>query len=306
MDQAEQLRNIIKQQNQKQHLARVITVTSGKGGVGKSNVSVNLAIQMSRLGKRVVILDADFGLANIEVMLGIRPKYNLADMMFRGRSIQEIISEGPENIGFISGGSGLREMTGLNRDQIISLVNMMYELDHLADVIIIDTGAGISDAVIELVASSAEVLLIATPEPTSITDAYALLKTLHRHTDFNSGKTSIKVVGNRIQSYEEGRDLYMKLNTVVHKFLGLDMEYLGAIPYDDRLSQAVMKQQPVSIVYPNAPAARALLELAMVLEDERQEISPMEDGRGIAGLFSRIFQHQNKKNSAVREGKKGI
>ena len=292
MDQAEQLRNIIKQQNKQQHLARVITVTSGKGGVGKSNVSVNLAIQLSKLGKRVVVLDADFGLANIEVMLGIRPKYNLADMMFRGKEIQEIISPGPENIGFISGGSGLREMTNLNRDQILSLVNVMYELDHLADVVIIDTGAGISDTVIELVAASAEVLLLATPEPTSITDAYALLKTLHRHPDFDSNRTSIKMVGNRIQSYEEGKDLYNKLNTVVNKFLSLEMDYLGAIPYDDRLSKAVMKQQPVSIAYPNAPAARALLELAMVLEDEQMEMIQVGKGKGIAGFFSRIFQQK--------------
>lgn len=299
MDQAEQLRNIIKKQNRKQHVARVITVTSGKGGVGKSNISVNLAIQMSRIGKRVVVLDADFGLANIEVMLGIRPKYSMADMMFRGRSIREIISEGPENIGFISGGSGLREMTNLGRDQVVSLVNMMYELDHIADVILIDTGAGISDTVMELVAASAEVLLIATPEPTSITDAYALLKTLHRHSDFDSDQTSIKVVGNRIQSYDEGKDLFNKLSAVVGKFLEIEMEYLGAIPYDEKMSQAVMKQQPVSLAYPNAPAARAILELAMVLEDERQEISQINSRNGIAGLFSRIFKGSMKRERKI-------
>ncbi|WP_455057903.1 MinD/ParA family protein [Jutongia sp.] len=292
MDQAEQLRNIIKQQNKKPHSARVITVTSGKGGVGKSNVSVNLAIQMSRMGKKTVILDADFGLANIEIMLGIRPRYNLADMMFRGREVKDIICTGPEGIGFISGGSGLREMTNLNRDQILSLVRMMYELDHYADVVIIDTGAGISDTVIELVASSSEVLLVATPEPTSITDAYALLKTLHRHDGFDPAATSIKMIGNRIQSYEEGRELYLKLNTVVNKFLGMDMDYLGAIPYDERLPKAVMQQQPLSLAFPDAPAARAMLELALVLEDEKKEISPMDTTRGIAGLFTKVFKHQ--------------
>lgn len=291
MDQAEQLRNIIKQQNMKPHSARVITVTSGKGGVGKSNVSVNLAIQMSRMGKKTVILDAAFGLANIEIMLGIRPRYNLADMMFRGREVKDIICTGPEGIGFISGGSGLREMTNLNRDQILSLVRMMYELDHYADVVIIDTGAGISDAVIELVASSSEVLLVATPEPTSITDAYALLKTLHRHNGFDPTATSIKMIGNRIQSYEEGRELYLKLNTVVNKFLGMDMDYLGAIPYDERLPKAVM-QQPLSLAFPDAPAARAMLELALVLEDEKKEISPMDTTRGIAGFFTKVFKHQ--------------
>lgn len=292
MDQAEQLRNIVKQQNKKQRSARVITVTSGKGGVGKSNVSVNLAIQMSRLGKRAVILDADFGLANIEVMLGMRPQYNLADMMFRGKDVKDIICTGPEDIGFISGGSGLREMTNLNKDQILSLVRTMYELDHYADVVIIDTGAGISDTVIELVASSSEVLLVATPEPTSITDAYALLKTLHRHNGFEAGSTSIKMIGNRIQSYEEGKELYLKLNTVVNKFLGMEMEYLGAIPYDECLPRAVMQQQPVSLAYPDAPSARAMLELAMVLEDEKKEIEPMNTAHGLAGLFTKIFKHQ--------------
>lgn len=292
MDQAEQLRNIVKQQNKKQRSARVITVTSGKGGVGKSNVSVNLAIQMGRLGKRAVILDADFGLANIEVMLGMRPQYNLADMMFRGKDVKDIICTGPEDIGFISGGSGLREMTNLNKDQILSLVRTMYELDHYADVVIIDTGAGISDTVIELVASSSEVLLVATPEPTSITDAYALLKTLHRHDGFEAGSTSIKMIGNRIQSYEEGKELYLKLNTVVNKFLGMEMEYLGAIPYDECLPRAVMQQQPVSLAYPDAPSARAMLELAMVLEDEKKEIEPMDTAHGLAGLFTKIFKHQ--------------
>ena len=292
MDQAEQLRNIVKQQNKKQRSARVITVTSGKGGVGKSNVSVNLAIQMSRLGKRAVILDADFGLANIEVMLGMRPQYNLADMMFRGKDVKDIICTGPEDIGFISGGSGLREMTNLNKDQILSLVRTMYELDHYADVVIIDTGAGISDTVIELVASSSEVLLVATPEPTSITDAYALLKTLHRHDGFEAGSTSIKMIGNRIQSYEEGKELYLKLNTVVNKFLGMEMEYLGAIPYDECLPRAVMQQQPVSLAYPDAPSARSILELAMVLDDEKKEIEPMDTAHGLAGLFTKIFKHQ--------------
>ncbi len=294
MDQAEQLRNIIKKQNQKQHLARVITITSGKGGVGKSNISVNLAIQLSRLNKKVIILDADFGLANIEVMLGIRPKYNLADMMFRGKSVQEVISPGPEGIGFISGGSGLKEMSNLTRDQIISLVNMMYELDHLADVVIIDTGAGISDTVMELVAASTEVLLVATPEPTSITDAYALLKTLHRHEDFDKERTSIKMVGNRIQSYEEGKDLFTKLNTVVEKFLDMEMEYLGAVPYDPTLTQAVMKQTPVSLATPNAPSSRAMLELAMVMEDAGLHQDMLHTNRGIAGLFTRIFKRKVK------------
>lgn len=289
MDQAEQLRNIIKKQNTRRHLARVITVTSGKGGVGKSNISVNLAIQLAKMKKRVVILDADFGLANVEVMLGIRPKYSLADMMFRGRSLREVITSGPEGIGFISGGSGLRELTNLNGDQVKSLVGMMYELDQIADVVIVDTGAGISDTVIDLVLSSSEVLLVATPEPTSITDAYALLKTLCHHREFYQNNPMIHMVANRARSYQEGKELFQKLDAVVEKFLKLHMEYLGHIPYDEKLPRSVMRQQPVSIAYPNASSARAMLDLAMLLENEGSG-RERSQGKGLSGLLSRIIQ----------------
>ena len=292
MDQAEQLRKIIKKQNRREHLARVITVTSGKGGVGKSSVSVNLAIQLGSLGKRVVILDADFGLANVEIMLGIRPKYNLADMMFHGRELREIISPGPNSIGFISGGSGLKELTNLNRDQVQNLVRMMYELDNLADVVIIDTGAGISNTVIDLVLASSEVLLVATPEPTSITDAYALLKILCRREEFYQNDTKLHMLANRARDYEEGRELYGKLNAVVEKFLHLHMDYLGNIPYDDKLPKAVMKQQPVVTAYPNAASSRALFQLAMLLDNHMTDGELQENmrGRGVSGLFSKMFR----------------
>lgn len=290
MDQAEQLRNIVKKQNKREHLARVITVTSGKGGVGKSNVSVNLAIQLSRLEKRVVVLDADFGLANVEVMLGIRPEYNLSDLIFRGRALRDVISSGPENIGFISGGSGLRELTNLNRDQIQSLVRMMYELDNIADVVIIDTGAGISNTVIDLVLASSEVLLVATPEPTSITDAYALLKTLCRHEEFYENNTKIRMVANRAHGYHEGKELFDKLDTVVEKFLNMKMEYLGYIPYDEKLPKSVMKQQPVTVIYPNAASSRAMLELALLLENGTGGSADRKN-RGISGLLTKMFRY---------------
>ncbi len=290
MDQAERLRNIVKQQSVKKHLARVITVTSGKGGVGKSNVSVNLAIQLSRLGKKVVILDADFGLANIEVMLGLRPKYNLADMMFHGKSVQDILTPGPEEIGFISGGSGIMELVNMDKDQIQSLIMTMYDLDQVADIVLIDTGAGISDAVIDLVMCSTEVLLVATPEPTSITDAYALLKTMRRQVSFDSDKMTVRMIGNRVHSYEESKELYYKLNTVSRKFLQMDMEYMGAIPEDMKLQNAVRKQQPVSIVFPDAPASRALMELATVLVNGTG-IEQVKSSRGLSGLLARMFRN---------------
>lgn len=295
MDQAEKLRNMVKQQTVPRRIARVITVTSGKGGVGKSNIAVNLGIAMSRLGKRVVILDADFGLANVEVMLGIRPQYNLADLMFRGKTLTDIITEGPENIGFISGGSGIQELTNLSRDQIVYLIQKLVELDERADVIIIDTGAGIADSVLEFVAASTEVLLIATPEPTSITDAYALLKTLNRKVDFNLQDTVIKMVANRIDTYEEGKELYDKLSIVVSKFLNYKLEFMGALPQDNNVSKAVMRQKPALILYPNSAFSKNITEFAHILCENEPDGSLGK--KGIAQLFSNLLRSRIKKSN---------
>lgn len=289
MDQAEGLRNIIKKQEIESHnqTARVITVTSGKGGVGKTSMSVNLAIQLRRLGKRVVVLDADFGLANIEIMLGIRPQYNLADLMFRGKEIQDIITYGPEEIGFISGGSGINEMANLTRDQVFQLIQKMYELDRCADVIIVDTGAGIGDSVLEFVAASQEVLLVATPEPTSITDAYALLKLLNRNSSYKKGKTVVKMIANQVRNHQDADELFDKLGMVVNKFLNIDIEYLGSIPYDPNMQKAVMRQKPLSMAAPHAAAARSVERIARTLTDHEEKGSRMF---GIVQLFSSVIR----------------
>ncbi|NLL00575.1 MAG: MinD/ParA family protein [Clostridiales bacterium] len=288
MDQAERLREIVKQQNTPKHLSRVITVTSGKGGVGKSSISVNLAIALSRLGKRVVVLDADFGLANVEVMLGVRPTYNLADLMFRGKSLSDIITKGPENIGFISCGSGIQELTSLSKDQIIYLIRKLVELDQTVDIVIIDTGAGISDSVLEFITASSEILLVVSPEPTSITDAYALLKTLNRKTDFSIEDNAIKVITNRITPDEDGEDIYNKLSTVVTRFLKLKLEYFGQIPLDSSVSRAVMRQRPAICEYPNSNFAKRITSFAKRLCDTEPEIN--QEKRGIAQLFSKLLK----------------
>lgn len=291
MDQAENLRNIIKKQDlqpdAEERVAKVITVTSGKGGVGKTSLSVNLAIQLRRMGKRVVIFDADFGLANIEIMLGLRPKYNLADMMFRGKSIGDIITNGPEEIGFISGGSGINELTNLSREQIFSLIQKLGELDQIADVIIVDTGAGISDTVLEFVAASEDVLLVATPEPTSITDAYALLKTLNRKASYKPERTVVKMVANQVRGEKEATELFEKLGVVVNKFLDIEVEFLGAVPHDRHMQQAIMHQAPVCIYKPDCEAAKAIKKIAGKVENVILE----EDAKiGIAKLFSSVIR----------------
>lgn len=285
MDQAQQLRNIIKA-NQQRPIARVITVTSGKGGVGKSNTAINLAIQFKRMGQRVIILDADFGLANIEIMFGAVPKHNLYDLIYKGMSMRDIITWGPEEIGFVSGGSGIVGMSNLSRDYLTYIIQNLAELDAMADIIIVDTGAGISDAVLEFLVASGEILLVTTPEPTSITDAYTLLKALSRHNRFSSESTKIKVLSNRVESLEEGRTLFSKLNAVVSRYLKLPIEYLGAVPQDTELTRSVMQQTPVSINSPKAISTKAYEEIAGILMNK--EINQTVHKRGMAAFFSHI------------------
>ena len=288
MDQAEQLRNIIKANpiNQKP-LARVIAVTSGKGGVGKSNTSINLAIQMRRMGQRVIILDADFGLANIEIMFGTVPKYNLGDLIYQGKNIREIITWGPGEVGFISGGSGIAGLSNLSRDYLEYIIRNLAELDTIADIIIVDTGAGISDAVLEFLVASGEILLVTTPEPTSITDSYSLLKALNRHPRFNREMSRVKVIANRVDSEEEGKNLYNKLNAVVSRYLKLPLQYQGSIPYDAQLAKAVMQQMPVSLQNPRAKSALAYERIAADLMN--RELNQGLQKRGMAAFFSHII-----------------
>ena len=287
MDQAEQLRNIIKAQNApKRPLARVITVTSGKGGVGKSNTAINLAIQFRKMGQRVIILDADIGLANIEIMFGAVPKYNLCDLIYQGKNIREIITWGPQEVGFISGGSGIAGMSNLSRDYLVYIIQNLAELDAIADTIIVDTGAGISDAVLEFLVASGEIILVTTPEPTSITDSYSLLKALNRHNRFSKEYSKIKVIANRVDTEEEGRTLYSKLNAVVARYLKLPIEYLGSVPQDSLLSKAVMQQMPVSLQSPTAKSAIAYERIAAKLMNK--EVNSTIPKRGMAAFFSHI------------------
>lgn len=296
MDQAEQLRNIIKAENIKKPprpLARIITVTSGKGGVGKSNTAINLAIQFRKMGQRVIILDADFGLANIEIMFGAVPKHNLCDLIYQNKNIKEIITWGPGDVGFISGGSGIAGLSNLSREYLVYIIQNLAELDAIADVVIVDTGAGISDAVLEFLVASGEIILVTTPEPTSITDSYSLLKALNSHPRFVRDLSEVKMISNRVSSKEEGQMLFNKLNAVVSRYLKLPISFLGSIPEDQQLSRAVMQQSPVSLQTPGAKSSVAYEEIANKLMNKDSEIVVKK--RGMAAFFSHIVA--GKKNT---------
>lgn len=286
MDQAEQLR-IIKAGQQTRPLARVITVTSGKGGVGKSNTAINLAIQFRKMGKRVIILDADFGLANIEIMFGAVPKHNLCDLIYQGKNIKDIITWGPMEVGFISGGSGIAGMANLSRDYLTYIIKNLAELDAIADIVIVDTAAGISDAVLEFLVAGGEVILVTTPEPTSITDSYSLLKALQHHPRFRMEYTKVKMLANRVEKGSEGEILFGKLDAVVTRYLKLPMTYLGYVPYDGQLSKAVMQQMPVSLHMPMAKASQAYERIAERLL--YVESGSLQKSRGMAAFFSHMI-----------------
>lgn len=289
MDQAQSLRNIVKSQEvSTKKAARVITVTSGKGGVGKTSVSINLAIQFRLQGKSVIIFDADFGLANIEVMFGAIPKYSLADLVFRGKELKDIIAKGPMDIGFVSGGSGITGFGDMTKDQITYLVHKIRELENMADVVIIDTGAGISSAVLDFVVASNEVLLITTPEPTSITDSYSLLKSLNRHADYRQEQMVVKMIANKVSSYKEGQNLFSKLDVVVSKFLKVNLKFLGVIENDPNMSKAVYAQKPISLAYPESVGAKNIKQITEVLLDMKDEYEP--EHKGLASMFARFFQ----------------
>ena len=291
MDQAQQLRNVIKGRNCViTGSARIITVTSGKGGVGKSNLSVNLAVCLRKEGKKVIIFDADFGLANVEVMFGAIPQYNLADLIYHGKNIKEIITNGPMDIGFISAGSGIIGLNNLTHDQIVLLVNALNELNNLADYIIIDTGAGISDSVLEFVAASPEILLVTTPEPSSLTDAYSLMKALYKRPDFMPDRTSINVVSNKVMSKEDGYNVFEKLNSVVGQFLHGELNYIGYIPQDTAVDRSVRLQKTVMLNEPNSKASKAFENIANVIINGDETISAPK--KSLARIFSGLLNRK--------------
>ncbi len=252
-DQAEGLRRL---RNPKP--VKVITVTGGKGGVGKTNIAANLAIAMCMLGRRVMLLDADLGLANVDVLLGLQPAHSLADVVTGERRLQDVIVSGPAGVRVIPGASGLAEMASLSPAQHAGIIHAFSELNEDLDALIVDTAAGISDGVLRFCAAANEVLVVVCDEPTSITDAYALIKVLSTEHQV----TRFRIITNMTHQGGDGRSLFEKLLRVSERFLQVTLDHAGSVPYDDRVWRAVQLQTPFVTAFPSSLAAGALKKLA--------------------------------------------
>jgi len=250
---------------------RVLAVASGKGGVGKTNVSVNLATALAALGEQVMLLDADFGLANVDVLLGLTPKQTLADVVAGRATLAEVILAGPKGVRIVPSASGKRHMAEMTPLQHAGIVQAVSTFDGPLDTLVVDTAAGINDAVLTFCQAAQEVLVVVCDEPASITDAYALIKLLARE----RGQLRVHVVANMVRGPVEGRALYDKLARVVERFLPeASLAYLGAVPQDEHLRRAVQKQKPVVDAFPASPSAVALREIATRIHRWARPSSP--------------------------------
>ncbi|MBI2567112.1 MAG: MinD/ParA family protein [Candidatus Schekmanbacteria bacterium] len=247
---------------------RVLAISSGKGGVGKTNVVVNLSLAFAGMNQRVVVMDADFGLANVDILLGLAPKYTLRHVLFGSDEermrLEDIIIEGPAGIRIIPASSGMQELTNLNDEQRSRLFGALSRLATQTDILVLDTAAGISDNVVQLLLAANEIILVTCPEPTAIVDAYALVKVVSGY-EFDK---KIQVVVNMANSDAEGQAVFEQLDAVVDKFLGRRLDYLGAVARDDHVLRAVRQQQPLLGLYPNSASARGFVALARQLLHE--------------------------------------
>ena len=256
--------------------SRIVAVSSGKGGVGKTNCVANLALFYASLNKRVLILDADLGLSNIDVLFGIAPKYNLKHVLLGEKRIKDIIATGPLGIMIFPASSGVRELTGMSDKQRLRLISELDGFDLPFDVFLIDTGAGISDNVLFFCSAAQETVVVVTPEPTSIADAYALIKVLSR--DF--GEKNFRVLVNTARSDKEAFDTFRKLAIVADKFLNLSIDYLGFLPFDQHVKDAIIAQKGYIAMYPNSNFSKRLAGIGKKLLE-----NPLNNVKGNVQFF---------------------
>lgn len=282
-DQADKLRRLMQNQPlpQVRRRARVITITSGKGGVGKSNIAVNVTLALAQRGERVLLIDADFGMANVDVLLGQNGSYDISHFLQHQRPLADIITEGPYGARFLFGGSGIYEMANLEQDKLQYFMNQLAVLENWADIILIDTGAGLSRGVLQFVLAADEVVVVTTPEPTALTDAYALIKVY----TVRQGSGRLHLVVNRATSEKEGYTAAEKIAQVAKRFLQQDVNVLGIVKEDEHVSRAVKQQCPLLIAFPNSQAARYITQIGNNL------LAPLElpPSQGLRGFFHKIF-----------------
>ena len=261
---------------------KVITITSGKGGVGKTNIVANLGITMSQLGKKVMILDADLGLGNLDILLGLAPRYNFSHFLNGSRGLEEVVVCGPEGIRILPAASGIDELTSINDEQRDRILSDLDGLLSSFDILLIDTAAGISSNVTYFAAAAHEIVVVVSPEPTSITDAYALIKVLS--VKYNARK--FKLLVNMAANIKESQEVFRQLSMVTDRFLDVDIEYIGYVKYDRNVVTGVKRQKAVRQLYPETDASRCLLSLARKLSNA--SLPPAAGGGGASSFWENI------------------
>ncbi|MDQ0193472.1 MinD/ParA family protein [Paenibacillus wynnii] len=286
MDQAQSLRQLVSSQDSKRSndgevSARIITVCSGKGGVGKSNFTLNFALSLKAMGKRVLLFDADIGMANIDVLMGVTAKYNLYHLLKREAEIEQIIQLGPGSLPFIAGGSGMDELFSLSEADLNYFTTQIEQIADQMDFILFDTGAGLSKETMKFITSADDCLVVTTPEPTAITDAYALMKVVHK----SHPEVSFKLIVNQAGDEKEAISTSDRIRLAADRFLQLDLPFLGYISADTHVVQAVKKQIPFSMAFPNSSASKDIQRLAYsYLAGSPEETSKLQ---GIKGFISK-------------------
>ncbi len=288
MDQAARLRKLVEERKVDQirvdqkKTARIISVTSGKGGVGKTSLSVNLAAHLSKQGTKILLIDADLGLSNVEIMLGVTPSYTLKDVIKHGKDIEDVIINGPYNLDFISGGNGFLELAELSEIEREEILIKIHKLEELYDIIIIDTGAGISKNVTAFLTISDEIIVITTSEPTALTDAYSIMKVISEE----KLKQKIGLIINRVKTKSEFQQASNILISTAKKFLGEKIKSLGYVYEDPNVRKTIYKKTPFVIYYPDSKASDCIIDIVANLklkEKPEKKISMMDK-------FMRLFE----------------
>jgi len=270
---------------------RVIAVTSGKGGVGKTNLSVNLGVALSKMGRRVALLDADMSLANVDILLGLSPQYNLSHVLQGEKTLDDIMLEGPAGLKVIPASSGVQKMAELSSIEQAGVIRAFSEMNQNLDVLIVDTAAGISSSVVNFARACQEIIVVVCDEPTSLTDAYAYIKLLNR----DYGLNSFHIVANMVQSVQQGQQLFNKLSMVTDKYLDVSLRYTGGVPFDEYLRKAVQKQTPVLEAFPRSKSSLAIRNLALKIDGWPIKIQP---GGYLEFFVERMIQYSSHEDAA--------